>query len=242
MNSFTRVSARGVIAAAAAAGLVAGGGVATAQLPGGDTGGEVVKVDGTDLVVAVDDQEDDAATITGTITNASDEAYRCATPGIDLEGENPGQVTTGEVAALTLHYYATNVFTGPDGFELLDGDPIGFGSVMDLIPAGSAVGSAEIDARTIQQQARVAGHTGTPLVDGNEVFTIEPGEDNTVDWTATLGTPASGDRGQWQAAALFYCINQSTDIHHVFAGFEGGEAPDIDPDTTGSLPTGSLGS
>lgn len=237
MNSSQRTAMRSVIATAAAAVLVAGGAIANAQMPGGDTDGVVVKTDGSDLVVTVDDKVEDPTAVTGTIENASDDAYRCATPGMELEGENPGQVTTAGVANLALDYYATNVFTGEDGFDVPMAGPVGFGSLMDLIPAGSAVGSAEVDTRTAQQDARVAGHTGDPEVDGAVAFDVAAGE--TVDWSAQLGVPATGDRGQWQSAALFYCVNQATDEPHVFAGFE-----EVEDDNSGggSLPSGSLGS
>lgn len=237
MNSSQRTAIRSVIATAAAAALVAGGAVANAQIPGGDTGGVVVKTDGSDLVVTVDDKDEDPTEVTGAIENTSDAAYRCATPGMDLEGESPGQVTTADVANLAVDYYATNVFTGQDGFDIPMADPVSFGSLMDLIPAGSAVGSAEVDTRTAQQAARVAGRTGDPLVDNAAAFNVAAEE--TVEWTAQLAVPATGDRGQWQSAALFYCVNQTTNEPHVFAGFEDVEDDD---NADGSLPTGSLGS
>ena len=44
---------------------------------------------------------------------------------------------------------------------------------------------------------------------------------------------------------MFYCIDQATQQHHVFAGYEGlapGESPPTVASDSGSLATGSLGS
>ena len=241
-----RTAARGLIVATSTLALVAGAGVAGAQVPGGGTGGAVVKTDGTDLVVTVNDKGEAPTRVSGAIENVSTANYRCATPGLDMEGENPGQVTTAEVVKMAVHYYATNVFTGPEGFEVPQADaPLGFGSILDLVPAGSAVGSSQVDVRTAQQSARVAGRTGDPRVGTAAAFTVPAGQ--SVDWEAVLSPPATGDRGQWQAAALFYCINQSTQKHFVFHGYE--DVPDSDvpaPEaggsTAGRLDAGSLGS
>ena len=66
----------------------------------------------------------------------------------------------------------------------------------------------------------------------------------TVNYTATLGVPATGDRGQWKAAALFMCKNNVTGDWFLYTGLEDIEDPNPapDPGTTGSLGAGSVGS
>ena len=242
----TRAAVRGVIASASVLALVGGAGVAAAQVPGGGTGGAVVKTDGTDLVVTVNDKGEVPTRVSGAIENVSTASYRCATPGLNMEGENPGQVTTAEVVEMAVQYYATNVFTGPEGFEVPESDaPLGFGSILDLVPSGSAVGSSQVDVRTAQQSARGSGRTGEPRVGNAAAFTVDAGQ--SLGWEAVLSPPANGDRGQWQAAALFYCINQSTQKHFVFHGYEDPTGLDLPESETGgssagSLDAGSLGS
>ena len=232
---------RGTVVAAAVAVLVAGTAVAGAQVPGAGTGGAVVKVDSDDLVVTVHDKGVDPTAVTGTIENTTASSFRCATPGPDMQGEFPGQVTTSGVVREAVAYYRENVFTGASGIALGPFNPMGMGSLYDVLPAGSAAGSAEVDTRTAQMEARVAGRTGDPRVGTSPVFTVNAGQ--TVEWTALLGLPATGDRGEWRAAAMFYCVNQETNRHFVFHGYEnlpepGGQAPEA----SGSISAGSLGS
>lgn len=244
MTLITKRSGRALVAAASAIALAGGAGLAGAQIPGGGTGGAVVKVDSEDLLVTVNDKGAAPEVVTGSIQNTSGAAYRCGTPGLDMEGEMPGQVTTAGVVQTAVEYYANNIYTGPEAFNIPDAGPVGMGSAFDLIPAGSAVGSAEVDTRTPQQQARVDGRTGDPRVGANHAFTVPAG--GTLDWNAVLAPPATGDRGDWQAAAMFYCINQTSGEHFVFYGYEDYEpaddgVPETTPEETGSLDFGSLG-
>lgn len=243
MNLTPGSALRGTVVGVAATALVMGTAVATAQVPGGGTGGAVVTVDGTDLVVTVDEKGENPTEVTGTIANTTDSAFRCATPGPNMVGEFPGQVTTSVVVRQAVDYYRDNVFTGADGVVLGPFDPLGMGSLYDLLPAGSAVGSSEVDSRAVQMEARVAGRTGDPRVGTNATFTVNAGE--AVTWAALLGLPASGDRGEWRAAAMFYCIDQTTKQHFVFHGYEDVPEPvpaESDDSDSGSLSAGSLGS
>lgn len=243
MKLTSRSAIRGAVAASAATILAAGSAIAGAQVPGGGTDGVVVVVDSTDLVVTVNDKGEEPTQVTGSIENTTADNFRCATPGPDLEGEFPGQVTTSAVVREAVNYYRNNVYTGATDMVMGPLEPLGMGSLYDVLPAGSSAGSAEVDTRTSQMAARVAGRTGDPLVANNAVFTVSAGQ--TVNWTAALGLPATGDRGEWRAAAMFYCINQTTGQNFVFHGFE--DIPEPEPTETddngsGSLFAGSLGS
>lgn len=248
MSTTTRTILRGGVAVVAAAGLAAGAGLAGAQIPGGNTGGNVVKTDSNALLVTVNDTAPNAAQVTGSVRNATGNNFRCGVPagdGVEL----PGQATTGQVVSLAMDHYARSIYSGADGFDIpLVGD-LNTGSLDDILPAGgsSGIGGSSDegdDVTTLQQVARIGGRTGDPLAGGNAAFTVNAGQ--SVNWTASLSVPSTGDRGEWQAAAMFYCIDQVTDLHYVFAGYEGlepGESPEpIASDDSGSLSMGSLGS
>lgn len=247
MNISTRSVTRGAVATAAVAAVAFGSTIAGAQIPGTGHQGQVVNTDSTALVVTVNDKGESPTTVTGSIQNSTGNTFRCGTPGYDLTGEFPGQVTTADVVTEVLGFYRTNIYTGPDGFAAPGGGaPISLGSVQELLPTGSATGSATVDTRAAQQAARVAGRTGDPRVGNAIAFNVTAGQ--TVDWTATLGVPSTGDRGEWRAAAMFYCIDQATKAHYVFHAFE--PLPvSVDPETpeepgvdTGVVTSGSLGS
>lgn len=250
MSTTIRTIFRGGVAVVAAAGLAAGTGLAGAQIPGGDPGGNVVKTDSNALLVTVDDAAPNAAQVTGSIENMTGNNFRCGVP--DGEGgELPGQATTAEVVSLTVDHYARNIYSGPDGFDIpLVGDDLALGSLEDVLPGGgssdmfASSGGDDVNVTTAQQAARVAGRVGDPRVNGSTAFNVPAGQ--SVDWTAQMTTSSTGDRGEWQAAAAFYCIDQVTDLHYIFAGYEGlepGESPEpVVSDSSGSLPLGSLGS
>ncbi len=250
MSTNSRKIIRAGVAALAASGLVAGAGLAAAQIPGGNAGGNVVKTDSDALLVGVHDTEPNAAQVTGTIQNTTGNTFRCAVPAGDGV-EYPGQATTAQVVMLATEYYAQNIYSGADGFDIPMAGEIATGSLDDVLPGGGSsgmfgsAGEADVNVTTAQQQARVAGRVGDPLVGGAALFNVGAGQ--TVNWTAQMTESSTGDRGEWQAAAMFYCIDQVTDAHYVFAGYEGlapGEAPEpeVVPEGSGSLSSGSLGS
>ncbi|MDV8001824.1 hypothetical protein [Rhodococcus sp. IEGM 1408] len=207
--------------------------VAHAQIPGAIDTGTVVITDSNRLAVTVDAAQASATTITGRIQNTTGTAFRCATPGV--QGlEFPGQVTEAEVVARSMRYYANNVFEPVGGVDLplggIDLDPMPIGSLLDILPTGSfnkalgATRSELIDIRTAQESARVLGHTGDPRVGGDAVFNIAA--NGSVTWSAPLGAPASGQRTDFQAGAMFFCTETAGARRaHVFAGYEGGVAP-----------------
>lgn len=242
----TRNVARSLVAAASVGALASGVALAGAQVPGGNPSGFVVNVDDTSLVVTVADKGEEPTSITGTIENTTGHTFRCEVPQMDIGGAlSPvgyGQVTTAEVAKETTTYYRENVFTGPT-LTNANGTLLSMGSVYDLTPVGSAIGSAESDTRQPQNSARVAGRTGNPTVGGNLQFNVGP--DATVEYTADLGPSATGDRGQWQSAAIFMCRNNTTNNWFIYSGYEqlpDGTVTDDPAEATGSLQSGSLGS
>lgn len=245
MNSTTTAATRGAVAAAAALALVAGATPVSAQVPGGGFGGYVVKVDDTSLVVTVADKGETPTQVTGTIQNTTDAGFRCEVPQFTISGQNTalgyGQVTTAAAAAEVREYYRTNVFTGPSDTNA-NGDLVSLGSLYDVFPSGSAIGSAETATRTAHNEARVAGRAGDPRVGNALQFTVPAGQ--TVDYAAQLGPSSTGDRGQWRAAAVFMCRNTETNDWYLYTGLENIEDPDPapEPESTGSLSSGSLGS
>ena len=246
MNSTTTRSLRGAVAAAAALALAAGvAPAALAQVPGGNPGGYVVRVDDDAMVVTVNDKGEQPTQITGTIENTTTDNFRCEVPQFDVGGQltaiGYGQVTTAAAAAETYEYYRTRVFTGPSDTNA-NGDLISCGSALDAFPAGSAIGSAEADTRQAHSEARVAGRTGDPRVNNALQFTVPAG--TTVNYTAPLGVSATGDRGEWRAAAVFMCRNMTTNQWYLFIGLEDIVDPNPvpEPESSGSLSAGSLGS
>lgn len=245
MTSTTTTATRGAVAVVSALALVAGAAPAFAQVPGGNPGGYVVKVDDTSLVVTVDNKGEAPIQITGSIENTTDVNFRCEVPQFAVGDESTalgyGQVSTAAAAAEVTDYYRTRVFTGPTDTNA-GGDLLSFGSLLDVFPAGSAVGSAEADTRQAHNEARVAGRTGDPRVNNALQFTVTAGD--TVEFAAPLGPSATGDRGEWRAAAMFMCRNTVTNDWFLFTGLENIEDPNPAParESSGSLSAGSLGS
>lgn len=242
----TRNVARSLMVAASVGALASGVALAGAQVPGGDPSGFVVNVDDRSLVVTVADKGEEPTRIAGTIENTTGDAFRCEVPAMSINGADTavgyGQVTTAEVAKETTNYYRDNVFTGPS-FTNANGTLISMGSLYDLTPVGSSMGSVESDTRQPHNSARVAGRTGDPTVGGNLQFDVAPGA--TVEYMADLGASATGDRGQWQAAAIFMCRNNTTNNWFIYSGYEQlpeGTVTDEPAEATGSLQSGSLGS
>lgn len=237
---FRSPARRSLIALLGAVGLVAGSGVAAAQiapmaLPGTDDSMIQVAVGAELATVTVDAAGADAAEVTGTFTNDSDEALVCATPGA-FGASDGGTVTEAPLAVRSLAYLTGNLIPGGGGLDIPGLNP---GSLDVMLGSGS-LGSlglgdpAAVELDAIQQgqdRARLAGHYGT--VDG---FTVLSGE--TENWTATLSVP-SGERTDFDAAALFTCSQE--DQWYAFIGVEEGSEDD-DNGGGGSLSMGSLGS
>lgn len=227
MTPFTRVPLAAATAVCMALAVPA---TSHGQIPGAQDSGTVVVTNGTALVVSVNPASASATQITGSIRNWTSNTFRCATPGV-RGNEYPGQVTEANIVQRSMTYYSRNVFQPIGGFELdvegqIELDPLNFGSLMDYFPTGSMLeplGNTRAEYMNIQaaqDDARIKGHTGDPRVGGNTVFNVGGGA--TVSWVAALGTPATGVRTDFDAAAMFYCRNTSGSPQrdYVFAGYE----------------------
>lgn len=212
-------------------------GVADAQVPGTLDTGNVVITDSNTLIVRVTPAGASATQITGSIQNTTGNKFRCATPGV-RGNEYPGQVTEAAIVARSMKYYSRNIYLPIGGVELdvdgpIDIDPLAFGSLLDFFPTGSfnkATGDTRSEYMNIyaaQTDARIKGHTADPKVGGDVAFDVNANA--TVNWSAALGTPATGIRTDFDAGAMFYCRNTSGSPtrHYVFAGYETGSAPTL---------------
>lgn len=230
MKTAVRAAVGAAGAAAVAAATVMGGGVASAFIPGASDEGVVVITDSNLVKVHVDSKGEAPTAVTGTITNTGDRALRCAVPGPEDDDETfeyPGQVTEAGVVDAAMDYYRTHIFSA-GGFVLPQGGGVlTTGSINDFLPAtGSLTGSLMgedtarlVKIRDMQQAARTAGRTGDPRVGNNTAFNLAPGQ--SADWVADLGASTTGDRGEWQAAAMFFCAETSAPrLSYVFAGYE----------------------
>lgn len=221
-----RATARTATVVTLAAATVLAGGMAAAHIPGADNQGTVVVTDSNLVQITVNPKVSTDAQVSGTITNDGLLPLRCATPGLNPT-ENPGQVTEAKVVDAAMAYYRANIFA-PGGFDIPYGDGLlTAGSLYDILPgAGSLTGSLFgeavsnlVEIREMQNSARVAGHTGDPKVGNATVFDLAAGQ--TSNWTADLALPSKGDRGEWKAAAMFFCSNTGAPgTSFVFAGYE----------------------
>ena len=253
---FTNTTAlRTVAAVGLAAATTLAGGTAAAQLPGAGNGGVVVRIDSDLVTVTVNDKGETPTQVTGIIRNTSQTtAMRCATPGQD-GAEYPGQVTEAEIVARSMAHYGNSIFSpigggdgGIGGFDLGSLAPgVDIGSITGILPSGGEgpLGSLMGDPSIADAQARARdlGRTGDPLVSGNAAFTLHPGQAR--NWTATLAHPITqdGERGEWQAGAMFFCSTTGDPtLYYVFAGYEGGEYAAIAEETSGSVGSLSGGS
>lgn len=216
-----------------------GAGVAEAQIPGALDTGTVVITTSDALDVTVDETPASSTQATGSIRNSTGNAFRCATPGVGKTGQSvdfPGQVTEADIVARSMRFYSLNVFQPVGGFRLDVQLPSGstlntldFGSMIDYFPTGSLViplgetRAEYLNIQDAQDKARIKGHTGDPKVGGSIAFDVRAGE--SVRWSAALGTPASGIRTDFNAAAMFYCRDTTSGLHYVFAGYEAGTTP-----------------
>ncbi|MDV8000781.1 hypothetical protein [Rhodococcus sp. IEGM 1408] len=244
----SRPTRHAVVALLSAAGLVAGGGLAAADmspmaLPGTNDGLIQVALGKGLATVVVNAAGADAAEVTGTFTNESNVLLYCS----DLSGGSTATVTDAAIVSQSLAFMSGNLVPGNWDNQFTAAES---GSVGSLGSAGTD-GTPADELAGIQQdqdRARLAGHYGTVDVG----FTVEPGEE--IPWSATLTVP-TGDRTDFDAAALFTCRQARTfeyedypgeyfmdvdDQWYAFAGYE--ENVEQDNGSGSSLSTGSLGS
>lgn len=226
-----------LVAILGAAGLLAGGGLASAQiapmaLPGTDDSTVQIAV-GTDLAtVEVDDADEDATEVTGSFTNNTGGDLVCGTPG-KFGVSNGGTVTEAALVDRSLAHLARNILPSTGG--LVDTGSLaarlGSGSLGSLGLGDPA--AVELDAiQQAQDAERIDGHYGTVVG-----FTVAAGA--TRSWTAPLTVPST-ERTDFDAAALFTCSQGGQ--WYAFAGYEEASDEDAGNGGGGSLSTGSLGS
>jgi len=216
----------GAAVATFAATTVLTGGVAAAYIPGVNNNGVVVITDSELVQVTVNNKAPNAPQVTGTIKNTGDRPLQCGTPQKDGT-LGPGQVTEADIVARAKDFYSTHIFE-PGGFAIPYGGGVQTaGSLYNILPANSSLtgsllgdsGQEMLQLREMQENARVAGHTGDPRVGTATTFTLNAGQ--TSNWVADLAPSTTGDRGEWQAAAMFYCRNTTAPTDNfVFTGYE----------------------
>lgn len=208
------------------------------QLPGVDYAGTVVITDSDSASVVVDDVNVETGQVTGTVTNDFAAPLVCQVPGANGEKFN-NAVTNSGLVGLAFDFYRNNVIL-PDG-DFHSGTGAAtveapMGSVYGFFPSGSLGELLDDKAklRVESNQAKLAGEFGTVTP-----MTVAAGATST--WTSQLSPSTTGERADFDAAALFYCTADGKS--YVFAGDENGEvppAPKSSPNPIASL-AGSLG-
>ena len=231
----------GRLAAFTAIICVAGsGGGASAQLPGVTPGQSVVVVDDTTVQVAVDVPDLATGTVGVTLQNNSDTPITCDGITGETEGTKTrgGTVTTSEIVARTVDYYADNLHTYDGTLPVNVGSGatnmainVGLGSVTDLVPGSLTMGLRPEfgDAGKLGElytEARLNGLVGT--VDS---VTIPARSGTTL--TVPLGDSSTGIRpADFRPGAVFGC--QRDDQDYLYSGYYGADTP--------SIPVGSISS
>lgn len=219
--------------------------VASAQdmnslLPGASSDGSVVVTDSPRIQVIVGENKGED-TLTVEIKNNYDSNFSCFAPGVSTDAKKPARlpntVTEAEIVAKAVDYYRTWPNVPSDGINVPLLGVIPTNGLLEFVPdglLGSALGK-QLNTRAqlfrAWEQAKLAGHTGEI-----PVFELKPFGTSTHE--VVLNKPGSGERTDFEAAALVYCTD-TDDPHkqqYVFAGYESGKAP------RGSGFGGSLGS
>lgn len=237
-----------VVATAATVSATGTGAVATAQLPGTTPGKSLVVVDDTTIQVAVDAPNLAAGTVGVSLQNNSTSAITCT----GIKGETPGTltragtVTTTEIVARTVDYYAehlhgydtvlpVNVGSGNTNMAIT----VGLGSITDLVP-GSLIGGLRPEfgeagrLNELYTEARLNGLVG-PV---NSV-TIPARSGTTL--SVQLGHSSTGVRpADFRPAAVFGCQRGGQD--YIYAGYHGDDTPTIPLGSISSAETGRFGS
>lgn len=229
------------------------GAVASAQLPGVTPGKSVVIVDDTTVQVAVDALNPSAGTVGVSLQNNSGSPITCS----GIRGESSGAltragtVTTAEIVARTVDYYAKYPHTYDPELPITVGSvgalgtpfqmamAAGLGSVTELVP-GSMTGGLRPEFGAagrlgeLYTQARVNGLVGTV----NEV-TVPARSGITL--TVPLNDPAASPRpADFRPAAVFGCQRGNQD--YVYSGYYGDEPASIPLGSISSSETGRFGS
>lgn len=210
--------------------------VASAQdmnslLPGASSDGNVVVTDSPRIQVIVGENKGED-TVTVEIKNNYDSNFSCFAPGVSTDAKKPAQlpntVTEAEIVAQAVDYYRTWPNVPSDGINVPLLGVIPTNGLLEFVPdglLGSALGK-QLNTRAqlfrAWEQAKLAGHTGEI-----PVFELKPLDTSTHE--VVLNKPGSGERTDFEAAALVYCTDND-DPHkqqYVFAGYESGKAPRV---------------
>ncbi|MDV8001823.1 hypothetical protein [Rhodococcus sp. IEGM 1408] len=246
----TRTAVRSAAAAATAVAIaVAVAAPASAQLPGVDLGTNVVIVDSTLVQVAVDAPNLTAGTVGLSLQNNTSSAITCSgIRGTDTgTTSRAGTVTTDEIVARTVDYYAQYPHTfdpalaipvGSNGTNILT---VGadLGSITTLIP-GSLSGSLRPEfgatgrLSEMYTDARLDGLVGT-------IDTVTIPASSGITRTVALNEPAAGPRpSSFRPGALIACQISGQD--YLFSGYFGDATPTIPLGSITSSETGRFGS
>lgn len=228
---------------------VAGSGaVANAQLPGVTPGKSVVVVDDTTIQVAVDAPNLTAGTVGVSLQNNSATPITCS----GMRGEKSGSmtrggtVTTAEIVARTVDYYADHLHTYDGALPVNVGSGtinqtivVGLGSVTDLVP-GSMTGGLRPEfgeagrLGELYTEARLNGLVG-PVTS----VSVPARSGTTI--TVALGHSSTGERpADFRPAAVFACQRGGQD--YLYSGYFGEDTPSIPLGSIASTETGRFGS
>lgn len=238
-----------VMAAIAVIPVVTSSPVASAQLPGVETGRAVVIVDDSTLQVAVDAPNLAAGTVGVSLQNNSTSAITCSGIRGETSGTltRAGTVTTAEIVARTVDYYArylhkydTRLPIHVGSGTAIDMDlTAGLGSITDLVP-GSMTGGLRPEfgaagrLAELYTEARVNGLVGTV---GSVTVPARSGTTLSVQ----LGDPSvSPRRADFRPAAVFGCQRAGQD--YVYAGYHDDDSATIPLGSISSSKTGRFGS
>lgn len=210
--------------------------VASAQdmnslLPGASSDGNVVVTDSPRIQIIVGENKGED-TVTVEIKNNYDSNFSCFAPGVSTDAKKPARlpntVTEAEIVAQAVDYYRTWPNVPSDGINVPLLGVIPTNGLLEFVPdglLGSALGK-QLNTRAqlfrAWEQAKLAGHTGEI-----PVFELKPFDTSTHE--VVLNKPGSGERTDFEAAALVYCTDND-DPHkqqYVFAGYESGKAPRV---------------
>lgn len=239
----------GRLAAAAAIASVAGSGaVASAQLPGVTPGKSVVVVDDTTVQIAVDAPDLTAGTVGVSLQNNSATPITCNGMRGETSGSmtRGGTVTTAEIVARTVDYYADHLHTYDNVLPVSVGSGatnmainVGLGSVTDLIP-GSLTGGLRPEFGEAGRLGELYTEARLNGLVGKVSSVVIPGRSGTT-LSVALDHSSTGERpADFRPAAVFACQRGGQD--YLYSGYFGENTPSIPLGSISSAETGRFGS
>lgn len=228
--------------------IAGSGAVASAQLPGVTPGKTVVIVDDTTVQIAVDAPNLAAGTVGLSLQNNSAATITCNGMRGEASGSmtRGGTVTTAEIVARTVDYYADHLHTYDGALPVNVGSGatnmainVGLGSVTDLIP-GSLIGGLRPEfgeagrLGELYTEARLNGLVGP-------VASVSIPARSGTTLSVALGHSSTGERPlDFRPAAVFACQRDGQD--YLYSGYFGEDTPSIPLGSIASAETGRFGS